>query len=369
MLFALCLTLIVAPVAGMNEENLYLAEVLVKGRDIDTRDQAMATALGEVLVRVTGEGNAASRTEVQDMLKDPVRYVQQFHYREQLPNPEQGKPNGGEIALLLSVRFDAAAVDGALRKRGLPVWGQERPSMLVWLAVEDGTDRFLVGADEDQALRAPLEDAARRRGLTLLFPLLDLEDRSALSFSDVWGGFRENIVHASARYSTEALLIGRVYRSNSGGWIARWSLDQLDVRSEWARQGENLVEVLAGSVDGAAEALASRFAVRVGENVNTPLKLRVSGITRLEDYARVARYLASLSVVTNVQPSVVEASSITFVLEMRGDRRSLTESIALGGTLRPMANTVPSGEFDGATLRGGHDPPNPFTPLEYQLLP
>ena len=44
-------------------------------------------------------------------------------------------------------------------------------------------------------------------GLPIALPLLDLEDMTAVTFADVWGGFDEPVQRASTRYRADATLI------------------------------------------------------------------------------------------------------------------------------------------------------------------
>ena len=63
---------------------LYEAEVPVAGQDPQARSQAQRAALGEVLVRVSGNRGAASHPALAPMLEEAARYVQQYRYLEVL---------------------------------------------------------------------------------------------------------------------------------------------------------------------------------------------------------------------------------------------------------------------------------------------
>jgi len=98
-------------------------------------------------------------------VSDPARYVQEFQYRTAAA--AEGGAGGGQ-ELRLWTRFDSRAVDGLLREAALPTWGRVRPSLLVWLAVEDAAGRTLVGADDDRELVASLGRGAGQRGVPLV---------------------------------------------------------------------------------------------------------------------------------------------------------------------------------------------------------
>lgn len=230
-------------------------------------------------------------------------------------------------------RFDHAAVDKVLRDHGLSVWGATRPSTLAWVAVQDEGQRYLLGADSLQPVRELLSHEAKRRGLALLLPLMDLQDQQALPFADVWGGFREPILQASARYRTESVLVGRMYRTTSGEWQAQWTLLESGQTQSWAAAGALPAEVIDEGVSGAIEVLASRYAPVVGEQAGL-LPVTIIDVRTLRDYARVTRYLKSLQQVEHVQVSRVNADQVTFELDVEGGPEAIAQTIALGNVLQ-----------------------------------
>ena len=190
-------------------QGLYDASVPVADQQQPARAQAMRAGLAQVLVRVTGYGGAPQDPVLADMLDDAPHYVQQYRYLTAPPAATATAPATAAAApattaaapppLQLWMAFDPVGIDQALRARHQPVWGRARPLVLVWLAVDDGNgSRHLVsasdGSDESQAL----EDEAQLRGLPLRLPLWDLEDQSKVAVADVWGGFQETLLAASA---------------------------------------------------------------------------------------------------------------------------------------------------------------------------
>ena len=98
------------------------------------------------------------------------------------------------------------AVLGLIRDAGLPVWRANRPTVVAWVVLDDGSERRILGAESTHPAIEALRSRARERGVPLRLPLLDLQDLSAVSFTDVWGGFEEGIVAASARYRADAAI-------------------------------------------------------------------------------------------------------------------------------------------------------------------
>lgn len=340
------------PLSAAQVSGLYQAESLVFSQKRSERATAMAAALAEVLVKVSGQRDAAQREGVMRAMRKPARYLQQYRYRSL---PEERLEQALEEAALNEVKnpdpqlvrfvFDKRAVEKLLRENELTVWGATRPATLAWLAVQDEDRRYLLGSDSIEPARELLSREAQRRGLALVLPLLDLQDQQALPFADVWGGFREPILRASARYRTESILIGRMYRMPSGDWQAQWTLLEGGQMSSWAAAGALPVEVIDEGVSGAIEVLASRYAPIAGEQSGL-LPVTIVDVRTLRDYARVTRYLKSLQRVEKVNVKKVEADQVTFELDVEGGPDALAQTIALGNVLQRYQTMAPGSNVE-----------------------
>ena len=340
MIYGILLALVVLPGLsfGAKVSGLYEAEVQVFSQKRSERALAMVSALTEVLAKVSGKRDTTLVDGLAKAIKRPAKFLQQYRYQA-LPDKEREREleaaGPGADPQLLVFRFDKAAVDKLLSENGLPVWGSTRPSTLVWLAVEDEGRRYMVGSDSVEPIREQLTREARRRGLAVLLPLMDLEDQMALRFTDVWGGFRDSIEQASKRYQTEAVLVGRLYRPSGGEWQGQWTLLERGFMQSWRSAGVLPVEVLDEGIAGAIEVLASRYAPAAGQQQAGLLPITVTDVRNLSDYARVSRYLESLQQVAHVHASRVEADRIIFELDVKGSPEGVVQTIALGNVLIP----------------------------------
>ena len=85
-----------------------------------------------------------------------------------------------------------------------------------------------------ETVREQIVAAADERGLPIAWPLLDLQDLNAVTCTDVWGGFEDEIVAASARYRSDAVLIGKVRPGTFGAGHIASSLTAFGSRSAGA---------------------------------------------------------------------------------------------------------------------------------------
>jgi uncharacterized protein len=327
-LIPLCLTVVLAlPTAAsaVVVERLYEASVPVADQSEAERTRAMRDALGVVLVRISGQQAAAQLEVVSDLVRSAPRMVQQFRYE----TLEQGR------GLRLVVRFDPRAVQRAAIDLGVPVWGDERPALLVWLAYDDGSRRGLLDEFAPEGIARMLTEVAELRGVPVIVPLMDLEDRTALAFTDVWGGFEDRILAASERYRPNAVLVGRLFRVDSDRWSARWSLYEDDTAGYAETAPGMLATVVGDGIHWVADGFGRRFAVMPDARRDGRTRLLVEGITDMGAYATLYRYLEGLSPVGSVAVEGAEGDRMTFALELRGTVQQLQQAIALGSRLRP----------------------------------
>ena len=308
-------------------ENLYTITVPLNPQV--ARQQVLRTdadfdrfAMGELLIRITGQRDAATNPALLDLVRDAGRYVVQ-----------RGNPDRENLLIV----FDSLGLQQALTARNQPVWGEERPLTLLWVAIDGGPgERGILAASPSPvpssetveaaaaALRVELLAAANQRGLPISLPLMDVQDLNAVDFIDVWGNFSERLDRASQRYAPDAVLSGRIRLGEEGIETAQWTL----------LRGGSLRPLPGVAVRSGLDHLADLYAVEFsGIGGATSARLMVSGIQSLDDYGRVMSYLESLSVLQSVQLEQLVDTEMTLRVEARGGALVLNRVLALGDVL------------------------------------
>lgn len=309
-------------------DGLYTAEVTVAGKSGEDREAASTRALAAVVVKVTGSREVLEAPALKEAFERPSAYLQQYRYGTTM------QPDAAGVMApvpTLAVTFDQKAVNALLERASLPIWSRVRPAVLVWLAVEMSGQRTLLGPEDPGGLMEVARQIADERGVPLIVPLLDLEDRANLNVTDVWGGFASFIDRASARYGPEAVLVGRVAASASGAFSGRWRLRIDGAPIVWESTGVSTAAVVSEGLQGAADRLGLRFANAGG--VPSRVRLQVRNIETLEDYARTSSYLEALDVVEELAVTAAKAATVSYELRVRGGRTALAQVIGLGRTL------------------------------------
>jgi len=321
-------------------KQIYEVSQPVVSQEKQIRAAAFEQGLIEVAVRVSG--NSLAPTQID--LKQAARMVRQYHYKamSQAEIDAYLKKTSSLIApkFKLWMQFDDARVKQLLRSNGLPIWGYQRPNVLVWLAVKDGRNRYLLKNSDVSQIKDAVALEAKRRGLPLIWPEYDAQDKKVVNFIDVWGEFLEPVKQASKRYPVDAVLLGRMDWSN-GGWTVNWSLLMDNKTESWKLSAVDLGILMNSGVGVATDQISQRFAVYADSANDGELVLRVSDLNSLGQYAKASHYLASLAPVKNVYASKVNKYQVDFHIELSGDESDLKRIIALGKTLLPDMRPLP----------------------------
>lgn len=334
-----CLFILVWPgmSAAMPVGHLYEAIVPVPDQSDSERRQAQHKAVGQILVKLTGDTAIIDNQRAKPLINQAQNYVQQYRYLE--PEPDSNGPAGSK-GLRLWVGFDSTAVDEALQRAGIATWGKERPATLVWLAVATDQGRQIIGMEQSSQYLEPVNRRARERGLPLLLPLMDLEDTTRLDPADIANGSVAAIREASARYPADVILAVSLTGLDSDRVTANWTLISDKAGNDnWRSQAASLTTVLSGGVDRLADTLARRYAPQAMSSEARQMELTVTAIESFDDYARAQRYLAGLSSVSRVDVLSARPGEVVFRVETRAGDESFNQAITIGRTLRRASGT------------------------------
>ena len=325
--------------------DLYQAAVPVSGQGVEERNNAIGQAFSRVLVKVTGSRSAGEREGARELEGEAPGLVQQYRY-QLAPSSTSTQSQGEQDAeRQLLVRFDPRALQAALRDRGLPVWGTPRPTLLLWLALDQGGQRRFFQPESDAELARAVERVGQERGISLLLPLMDLEDLNRLQVGELWGGFEAPLRNASERYGADLVLVGRIGRDGA----VSWKLLHGDRTEPWRSRGADAAGAATEGLQEAVDRIAARYGPAstgvsalgstAGDGTvdamgtTSGVLVRVRGIADLSGFVRVDRLFKSLDTVDNVALERLEPDQALFRLRLRGGVDALSRNATVGGVL------------------------------------
>ncbi|WP_160169825.1 DUF2066 domain-containing protein [Marinospirillum insulare] len=256
--------------------------------------------------------------------------INQFSYTA---SNESVTLSNGEVVKgqLLELTFDEAGVKSLLHRLNTQVWDANRPKVLFWVALESRKGRTLITPNSNAPLSNVLTSLSEERGIPYQLPDFNLHSATDTLFSDIWGGFSQQIITASAPYKPDAIAVGKIKASGSN-WRVEWRLFT-GMGSVWHNaQVRTLREALQEGVEFSAEELSKRYASQAGQGAGT-YQVMISNIKHLQDYAAITAYLNGLALTSQVRVVQSADQRILFELGLRGGLDQLKANLALDGRL------------------------------------
>jgi hypothetical protein len=340
------------PSAALQVNGLYSQQIPVTNDGEAERNRAFKEALSAVVVKVSGDPRWLENPAIERAIAQAQNYVEATSYiSESIQLPlEDNTVSAGDAdeeqfytaeQRIISVNFAAALIDELLADADIPVWDGNRPSVLVWMVLQSSSgDREFLTADSKPEIVKVMQNFAVARGLPIIFPVLDFEDRRTLSENVAWNLDEAAIFSASERYGADSILAGRLHFTASGELVGLWQFQFQEEAEVFDGFDSELQPYLYDPLNRITTRLASYFAILPESIGGASIRLRIDGIKNLNAYSSLLNYVENLGVVATVTTAEVDGERIELQLSLVGDTRQLYEQIALDRDLLPINNTL-----------------------------
>jgi uncharacterized protein len=317
-----------APVSAQKVDGLYETRLQVADQSGAARKDAAVEGLKKVLVKVSGQRSTLLNARVQAALAKADVYMSQFSYSTL--GRDEWTPDIPTATRWLNMSFESNGVNRILKDAGIALWGENRPSVLVWLASDAGQGRRSVLTNQTNSPFLPaLKNAAQDRGVPLLLPIMDLEDQQALPLENLWGLFSDAILSGSTRYTPDAVLAGRIYPAGNNLFSGHWKFMFHAEEQVVSFEAVSLDEALERAADLAASTLAASFSIKTTGAVSSGVVCEVSGVNSLDNYSRLGRYLGGMNIVKRYDIRRVDRDRITVYVQLASDMEQFTQILKL----------------------------------------
>jgi hypothetical protein len=324
-----CLSVALSPVVFAEQvEGLYDVSIAVESQSTKHRTSVTRQALEIVFIRVSGNSQIVEEPAIRTAVRNASIYTKQFSY--------QSKSDGVDEQLYVELEFESTLVDKTLRDAGLPFWSANRPTVLLWLVIEDINGRRFINADDDPDIFDAISFHATRRGLTFRLPALDLEDTIAVSPDDIWQLDSRKARTAAQRYRADTLLFGRVTKLTNGTWLGRWLFNNSVDEIEFDDDAETTDQYIGSSFDVIADDLARQYAIAPVDIADNGVIMRLVGVNQFVKYARAIRYLESVAAIRHANVIKIKGDEIIIRLVADGSLSQLEQVLALDKKLQPI---------------------------------
>jgi hypothetical protein len=319
------------------DKTLYSVTLPVASESAADLQKAFPQALNQVLVQVSGNANIANSAFIQQQLPQASTYIQSYTYEN---NAVQNTPQN----LVLKIKFDPRGVNQLLAKAGqAPQPATQYPPILVWLAVQAGQAHTILDTNAQDPVATVLYAAAQPHHLTVLLPLLDLQDMNDITADQVWQLDTQTAIAASVRYNVQHILLGRVSSTANGQWQGDWVLIGPQRNWQWHTTG-NTPEIILQDV---LKNVTQTF-IPQSTNSATPasppqhVKVHISGVSGIDQFAGIVKYFRGLAPVNHVETAGVANNALTLDVTVAGSAETLDNAIQQGQSLLPDATAANS---------------------------
>jgi uncharacterized protein len=265
-----------APTPGAPMDTLYRSVAIVTGTRVETRGLGFAQALGDVLIKLTGDQTILQDTRFAALAAKAGDYVERFSYRDR----KEGKPLIDEQGTYdrphdLSVVFDRAKVDALARNLGRAPWSGPRPRVVVFVGVDNvsfangkGTRKTYMlasdgTADKSADMRESLAVAAGKAGLPVALPTLAQLQARGLTAETLADALPADLATIARHDGGDVAVSGRmVFREKTLGWITSWRMQHQGRTYRWGERGVNFDAAFRNALFGAAQVVSAHGAPR-----------------------------------------------------------------------------------------------------------
>lgn len=338
-----------------NRYDATLYESSVKVDDKKSENELISMAFAQVLVKVSGRSDIDQIPQYLNILQQSKNTISQFRYdyKSRIIDADiAAKDQEKNKEKWFWVQFDSKSVDDLLTEAQIPVWGNRRPVTLVWFSQEIKAQRLLRNQYEEPESYKRLQATARQRGISLMFPFLDLQDQNSISANDIWSDFNDTISQASRRYQTQAILTIRLYQEKSALWNSHWNLLLLGKSQTWSMKNKNRDQLLASGIDELADKLAQQFTPVISKNgaqtdsKNDALLIQVDNVSGYSSFQKLDKYFKSLASARTVVLIKVNQNNVIYKIQFLGDKNTLIQEIKSGDLLNPIEKNRIMDEFN-----------------------
>lgn len=251
--------------AGATERlALYQGRAIVTGTGEATRQTGFASALGDVLAQVSGDQRLIGDPRVTTLEETAGSLVSSFSYRDRMEGiPFHDEQGSRDRPHDLTVTFDRAEIDAALRALGSEPWTSSRPTVALLIRVENAARTFTLASDGAFGIdmRIALDEASSRIGLPVTVPTASQLADSGFSTDPAAPADEAALAAAATAAGGDHPLAGSLTWSDTAmGWVAEWHLYVDGERYRWGTEGVSFDAAFRNALRGAAQVLSGNGA-------------------------------------------------------------------------------------------------------------
>lgn len=246
--------------AAASLDELYVGRAIVTGIDERDRGRGFAESLKDVLVKVSGDPRVAGEPQAVAMVANAPTFVADFDYRDRLEGiPFHDEQGSRDRPYDLTVRFEPAKIDAALRSLGREPWTAPRPRLVAFIGVIYETSTYVLASDGARGVdqREALAAAAWELGMPVALPDKATLTEAQLTVEELPAADLASLDAKAKETGGDLALVGSIVWSKAAlGWVAEWRLTANGKTYDWGISSVSFDDAFRNAVGGAAQILS-----------------------------------------------------------------------------------------------------------------
>jgi len=253
-----------AAAAAETVGDLYQARVHVTGEEEPNRSRGFAAGLQDVLVKLTGDPTLIGDPAVAALGANAGSLVGAFRYRDLMAGiPVYDEQGTRQRPFILTIDFDPQKIDAALKSLGRSAWTAERPRLILFVAVDNGTAPYLLTSDgargRDQ--REALDESAWLYGVPIGLPKQTSLNELGLFVQTAPNASLTRLQAVAKNFGGDFALAGTLtWTPKDLGWTAGWRFAYAGETYQWSVKGVSFDAAFRNALLGAAQILSGHGA-------------------------------------------------------------------------------------------------------------
>lgn len=338
----------------------------------------LPSAMGSVLIKMSGNPKIMQIPEVINALAKAQDYMQSYTYHQEYQQ--------GQIQLKVRIVFNRKSLEQLLQQVDQQLWASKPlPQVLVWIKTSN-QEINMNDYNPNNAFINQLLKQSKRQGLSIIFPEGDLQDNNMVGINQSLLFNDGTLQQLAKRYGVAAVLVGEIKPGSQARWSSQWKLlwqgqiwqwqknsDQkillaravfsqlikqftmqdiaaadngllnedeqpqlstqaTTINSQTASTTESAMPNIQPNSTSTSNATTTTVANQ-GSNSSYGFMMSISGVNNLNDYTHVMNYLRHLSIVTNVSVNHMDKNNLILQVEAIGGQNALNSVLSTSSRL------------------------------------
>jgi uncharacterized protein len=301
-------------------KEMYQVQLPVVSQSDHEREDAVQKGFRQILLRASGDPKIEQNSTIRENLNKANYYVQEYSYLEPAPNASE---------YIIQIRYDKKQVHRFLTEAGASYWGENRPLILTWLTVSlTGRPSEIVNSGSGGTIAEAIKEQTKKYGLPLILPVMDMDDMSKITPTDVNEMTMPILKEAAKRYSPDVYLVGKMQQEKDI-FRSDWRLLLGNDEWHWTASDKNPAQIIATVMSEVSATLSKYYEVKLINTKETWIKLEVSNINDRTELNSLIQQINQLQAVQQVQLSQVMGDVVDLSVQIRGTLEGFLQSMAI----------------------------------------